>query len=324
MTMQYSKSGLDLTKNFESCALMPYLDINGIPTDGWGNTHNVVMGVPITQEKADADLLRNCQEAVDAVNTHVTVPLTQGEFDALVDFTFNCGVTAFIKSTMLRLLNRGDYVGAAGQFELWDHASGKVVAGLLRRRVAEKDEFNGESICTPNLSHTGQSASLPPLSGSGEIKQEFPQPLLPLPEQSSQAFSGTLLPPLFPPASRTPRPQKAPPPLAQQPLKDILMNASTLFSDFAALVKADETKMIAPLLLTAMTNYQKAPTLVNFAAQAASFAEQVVNNQAIVGSQVASGLMAIVNGALQQMAATDAAQLAAATAPGAPATPAAS
>lgn len=96
------------------------------------------------------------------------------------------------------------------------------------------------------------------------------------------------------------------------------MNASTLFSDFAALVKTDETNMIAPLLLTAMTNYQKAPTLVNFAAQAASFAEQVVNNQAIVGSEVASSLMGLVNTALQQMAAADAAQLAAATPPTTP------
>ena len=69
------------------------------------------------------------------------VPLTQGEFDALTDFVFNCGCGAFAGSTMLRLLNAGDYQSAAGQFDLWDHAGGQVVAGLLRRREAETREL---------------------------------------------------------------------------------------------------------------------------------------------------------------------------------------
>ena len=63
------------------------------------------------------------------------------EFDALVDFAFNCGCGAFAGSTLLKLLNAGDYPGAAAQFDVWDHASGKVVAGLLRRREAETQEF---------------------------------------------------------------------------------------------------------------------------------------------------------------------------------------
>ena len=71
----------------------------------------------------------------------MTVPLTQNEFDTLADFAFNAGCGAFAGSTMLKLLNAGNYAGAAGQFELWDHAAGKVVAGLLRRRDAEEAEF---------------------------------------------------------------------------------------------------------------------------------------------------------------------------------------
>ena len=142
MNMTYSKNGLDLTEQFESCRLMPYQDSAGVWTDGYGNTHNVVPGFAITQAKADADLLANVQDAVDCVNDSVRVLLTQEEFDALVDFTFNVGCSAFRNSTLLRLLNAGDFKAAASQLVLWDHAGGKVLAGLLRRREAEQAEFN--------------------------------------------------------------------------------------------------------------------------------------------------------------------------------------
>ena len=140
--MEYSKQGEALTEQFESCRLTAYPDLKGIWTIGWGHTGpEVVPGLVWTQAQADAALLKDCQNAVDHVNRLVRVPLTQGEFDALVDFAFNAGCGAFAGSTMLKLLNSGNYAGAAGQFELWDHAAGKVVAGLLRRRRAEEAEF---------------------------------------------------------------------------------------------------------------------------------------------------------------------------------------
>ena len=142
MNMTYSTNGLDLTERFESCRLMPYQDSAGVWTDGYGNTHNVRPGFAITQAKADADLLANVQDAVDCVNDSVKVLLTQEEFDALVHFTFNVGCSAFRNSTLLRLLNAGDFKAAASQLVLWDHAGGKVLAGLLRRREAEQAEFN--------------------------------------------------------------------------------------------------------------------------------------------------------------------------------------
>jgi lysozyme len=149
MNMQYSKDGMNLTKDFEQCRLMPYLDGGGVPTDGWGNTHKVVMGVRITQEKADSDLLANVQDAVDAVNDYVTVPLTQAQFDALVDLTFNIGVGAFKKSTLLKLLNAGDYEGTHKQFDRWNMDNGKVVNGLIRRRDAEQALWDSDSIVSP-------------------------------------------------------------------------------------------------------------------------------------------------------------------------------
>jgi len=142
VNMQYSKNGLSLTESFESCKLTAYQDIRGIWTIGWGHTGpDVFEGLTITPVQADALLLRDVQSAVNRVNALVMVSITQSEFDALVDFAFNCGCTAFAGSTMLKLLNHGDYSGAASQFDLWDHASGVVVAGLLRRREAETQEF---------------------------------------------------------------------------------------------------------------------------------------------------------------------------------------
>lgn len=141
MNMQYSRDGLHLTEGFEQCRLVPYLDSAGILTNGWGNTHGVIPGVPITQAQADADLLENVQNAVNAVNRLVTTPLTQHQFDACVDFVFNAGQGNFASSTLLRDLNDGRYLLAAQEFKRWDMAGGAHLAGLARRRQAEADLF---------------------------------------------------------------------------------------------------------------------------------------------------------------------------------------
>ena len=140
--MEYSKQGLALTEGFESCRLTAYQDVKGIWTIGFGHVGpEVVEGLTWTQDQADSQLVLDLTKAEHAVNTLVTVPLTQGQYDALVDFCYNCGIGAFSGSTMLRLLNAGQFDDAANEFQKWSHASGVVVAGLLRRRVAEEDEF---------------------------------------------------------------------------------------------------------------------------------------------------------------------------------------
>ena len=142
MSMTYSKSGIQLTESFEGCQLIAYQDVKGVWTIGVGHTGpDVYGGLIITQDQADAWLLADVQNAVNHVNSLVSVPLTQGEVDALCDFCFNCGCNAFAGSTMRRLLNAGDYQGAAAQFDFWDHAAGRVIAGLLRRRQAETTVF---------------------------------------------------------------------------------------------------------------------------------------------------------------------------------------
>ena len=97
-----------------------------------------------TPEQAQAWLEQDTQAAADAVNRLVTVPLKQPEFDALVDFVFNLGIGAFARSTMLKDINAGNFAAAAMQFPLWDRDAGRVLAGLLHRRLAEEAEFNEE------------------------------------------------------------------------------------------------------------------------------------------------------------------------------------
>lgn len=139
--MQISKAGLDLIKQFEGLYLKAYRCPAGVPTIGYGHTAGVAMGQVITQQQADDYLRRDVRQFERAVERQVSVPLTQGQFDALVSFAFNLGEGALAQSTLLRLLNAGDYAGAAAQFDRWNKAGGRVLPGLVRRRAAERALF---------------------------------------------------------------------------------------------------------------------------------------------------------------------------------------
>jgi lysozyme len=143
--MQYSDAGIKLTERFEGCRLTAYQDSGGVWTNGYGNTHRVVPGSTITEKQAIVDLQANLENSINDVNALLTVQLTQGEFDALVDFDFNLGRGNLAKSTLLRLLNAGKFAEAAEEFDKWDHCGGKELAGLLRRRRDETLEFTGNS-----------------------------------------------------------------------------------------------------------------------------------------------------------------------------------
>lgn len=133
-------AGLDLIKSFESCRLLAYKDSGGVWTIGWGHTP-ARKDNRITQDRADQLLALDLLWAERAVTQDVTVTLTPNQFAALVSFTFNLGPVALGKSTLLRMLNAGDYTGAANEFRRWNKDNGEVVAGLTRRRTAEKDLF---------------------------------------------------------------------------------------------------------------------------------------------------------------------------------------
>ena len=139
--MIYSKNGLHLTEQFEGCKLVAYQDQKGVWTIGYGHTRNVYAGMTCTQDQAELWLLEDVQEAADGVNHSVIMPLTQNQFDALVDLVFNVGVGNFRTSTLLRMLNIGAYDRAANEFEKWNRSGGIVREGLTRRRLAEKNIF---------------------------------------------------------------------------------------------------------------------------------------------------------------------------------------
>lgn len=143
--MKISDTGLELIKQFEGCKLVAYPDpaSGGDPwTVGYGHTGpEVVPGLVITQEQADKFLRNDLERAERCVNNAVKGNITQNQFDALCDFVYNLGCGALGKSTLLRCINSGDDIVAAEEFGKWNRAAGKVMAGLTRRREAERDLF---------------------------------------------------------------------------------------------------------------------------------------------------------------------------------------
>ena len=139
--MRPSERGLALIRQFEGLRLAAYKCSAGISTIGWGTTKGVKMGDTITRDEADRLLLEDAQRFADHVKALVKVPLNQNQTDALVSFVYNIGPAAFGKSTMLKLINQGLLEDAANQFVRWNRAGDQVLAGLTRRRMAERDLF---------------------------------------------------------------------------------------------------------------------------------------------------------------------------------------
>ena len=139
--MKPSERGLALIRQFEGLRLAAYKDIAGVKTIGFGTTNGVKMGDTITRDEADRLLLEDAQRFADHVKALVKVPLNQNQTDALVSFVYNVGPAAFGKSTMLKLINQGLLEDAANQFVRWNRAGDQVLAGLTRRRMAERDLF---------------------------------------------------------------------------------------------------------------------------------------------------------------------------------------
>lgn len=143
-----SAKGIALLKEHEGLRLNSYQDTGKVWTIGYGHTSaagglKVHEGLTITREQAEQllkdDLARMTYPVIDRL---VKVPLSQGQFDALSSFIFNLGEGQVSKSTLLRLLNNGDYKGASGQFGRWIYDNGVKLNGLIRRRADERVLFD--------------------------------------------------------------------------------------------------------------------------------------------------------------------------------------
>jgi lysozyme len=153
-----SDDGRKLIEEFEGCILQAYDDasdhivkagqyVHGTLTIGYGHTDaagppKVYIGQVITKEQADQFLSVDLQSVELEVKHLVKVALNQNQFDALVSFQFNTGWLGHPNCSLLKALNSGNYQLADEDFMLYDRAQGKVLAGLSRRRQAEKDLFH--------------------------------------------------------------------------------------------------------------------------------------------------------------------------------------
>lgn len=139
--MSISERGVDLAMRFEDCRVAVYRDPVGLPTAGCG--HLVTdggyrVGQKLTEPEIRALLVDDLVPAVECVNQGVKgVKTTQGQFDALVDLTYNVGCGQFLRSTALRCHLAGDADCAVRGIAMWNKAGRRVLKGLVRRRAAE-------------------------------------------------------------------------------------------------------------------------------------------------------------------------------------------
>ena len=141
--MKVSDKGLALIKEFEGCKLTAYQDSVGVWTIGYGHTKTARKGMVITQDQANELLTTDVADHATGVYKALQVKLDQHQFDAVVSLAFNVGVNAVRNSTLFKMINRGDAKLAAEQFDRWNKAGGKVLAGLTRRRAAERKMYEG-------------------------------------------------------------------------------------------------------------------------------------------------------------------------------------
>jgi lysozyme len=143
--MQLSAAGLELIKRSEGFRGRVYMDVAGLPTIGYGHrvTPQESFAGGIDEAQASAMLAKDVSRAEQAVARLVRVLLTQGQFDALVDFCFNLGAGRLAASSLLNELNAGRHDTAGEQLLSWDHAGGAVNAGLKARREADFQLWTG-------------------------------------------------------------------------------------------------------------------------------------------------------------------------------------
>lgn len=134
-----TQEGIDLIKRFEGFSPTVYFCPAGYPTIGYGHVvkKSEDFSDGVTQGEAEELLRLDAQIAERAVLRLITVPLTDGQFDALVSFTYNLGSGALQRSTLRRVINRQNHHNVPAQLMRWVWAGGRKLRGLVRRREAE-------------------------------------------------------------------------------------------------------------------------------------------------------------------------------------------
>ena len=139
--MKISEDGLELIKKFEGCETSAYQDSVGVWTIGFGHTKGVEEGQTCSIEDAESMLADEMDEYEGYINNMVKVDLQQHEFDSLVAWVYNLGPTNLGESTMLKVLNGGQFDRVPDEMNRCTRAGGQILEGLVRRRQAESLMF---------------------------------------------------------------------------------------------------------------------------------------------------------------------------------------
>ena len=134
-----TQNGIDLIKRFEGFSAKVYICPAGYPTIGYGHVVKPYedFSVGIDEAQAEELLRQDAVIAERAVLRLISVPLTDGQFDALVSFTYNLGGGALQRSTLRRKINREEHADVPEQFMRWVWAGGRRLKGLVRKHEAE-------------------------------------------------------------------------------------------------------------------------------------------------------------------------------------------
>ena len=170
--MKTGSKGINLIKEFEGCRLVAYKCPAGVWTIGYGHTgSDVFSGLSITHERAEELLKKDLEKYEGYVEKYVPFPLNQNQFDALVSFTYNCGA-----GNLQQLVNGRDAATVAEKMLLYNKAGGKTLAGLVRRREAERELFlqsDGETEKTPAPVNVERSRRDPGTPGKTDRERIF-------------------------------------------------------------------------------------------------------------------------------------------------------
>ena len=149
--MKIDKYGEKLIKKFESCKLTAYKADKSEKyyTIGWGHYGaDVKKDMKISKETADKLFRNDIKYFETSVNSCLKVKVTQSMFNALVSFTYNVGFSAFKNSTLLKYVNKKQFTKASKEFKKWNKCGGKVLKGLVKRRLLEKTEFERQGLAS--------------------------------------------------------------------------------------------------------------------------------------------------------------------------------
>ena len=140
--MHISKEAINLIKNFEGLRTKSYLCPAGIRTIGYGHVLAANDNRKNISEKEAEELLRqDVIKSETSVLRNIIVNLTQGQFDALVSFTYNLGDAALQRSTLRQKINRHEHEEVPKELRRWIHAGGRILSGLVKRREAEAEMY---------------------------------------------------------------------------------------------------------------------------------------------------------------------------------------